>query len=164
MSFAGPSGLYFGDGKGGRRLVAPDDVPALPADVPGPPPGSGVAVLVIGGPIGPADVPRLGEHIRTLLEGSDADLVVCDVASLTDPDAGTVDALARLALTARRLGRRFGLRHASRELQELLALVGLSDVLPLCGRDLRLGPRGQTEQREQSRRVEEGVDPDDPVT
>ena len=54
--------------------------------------------------------------------------IVCDVRALA-PDAVAVDALARLQLAARRLGLELRLRHASSELQELLAFVGLRDVL-----------------------------------
>jgi ABC-type transporter Mla MlaB component len=70
------------------------------------------------------------ERTRLLLEDGDAAVVVCDVAAIVAPDAATVDALARLQLGARRLGRTIRLRNASRELQELLAFVGLSGVLP----------------------------------
>ena len=50
----------------------------------------------------------------------------CDVGGPRLPDAATVDALARLQLAARRLGLEIRLRHASSELQELLAFVGLA--------------------------------------
>ena len=46
-----------------------------------------------------------------------------------DPDAVTVDALARLQLAARRLSCRLLLRNASPELLELVAFMGLADVL-----------------------------------
>ena len=46
-------------------------------------------------------------------------------AALDRPDAVTIDALARLQLTARRLGCRLRLRHASPELRELVAFMGL---------------------------------------
>jgi len=75
------------------------------------------------------DIPALCERVRRVLEVSDAELIVCDVAALVDPDAVTVDALARLQLTARRLGRWIRLRHACGELQELLTLMGLEDVV-----------------------------------
>jgi len=101
-------------------------------------------LFVIGGPIACADVPGLCERVRVLADGSDAEVVVCDVGALVDPDAVTVDALARLQLTARRLGRRVRLRHASAELQELLAFVGLDEVVPFQRR-LRLGLKRQTE-------------------
>jgi ABC-type transporter Mla MlaB component len=118
--------------------------------------------LVISGPIRPADLPGLCERVREVLGGSDADLVVCDVGALVDPDAVTVDALARLQLTARRLGRRVRLRRACGELQELLALMGLSDVVPPCA-GLPLEPGGQAEEREQARSVQEEADPGDPI-
>ena len=52
----------------------------------------------------------------------------CDVTGV-DPDAVTVDALARLQLAARRNGCRVRLRHASAELLELVAFMGLTNVL-----------------------------------
>jgi ABC-type transporter Mla MlaB component len=118
--------------------------------------------VVVGGPIARADVPGLCRRVGPLLEGCDAALVVCDVSACVDPDAVMVDALARLQLTARRLGRQIRLRHAPGELQELLALVGLCDVLPL-GAELRPEPSRQPEEREQAFGVEEGVDPGDPA-
>ncbi|MGH8901205.1 MAG: STAS domain-containing protein [Egibacteraceae bacterium] len=128
-----------------------------------PTPAPSTIVLVIDGPIAPADVPGLCERVRVVLEHSDADLMTCDVGALVDPDVGTIDALARLALTARRLGRQVRLRHACGELQELLALVGLGDAVGLESGTLRVESRGQTEQREQPRGVEERVEPDDPT-
>ena len=88
--------------------------------------------------------------------------IVIDVGYLVDADGTTIDILARLQLAARRLGRRIILRHASFELQELLAFAGLSDVLPISP-DLSLKPRGKTEEREQGLGVEEEADPADPV-
>jgi hypothetical protein len=66
--------------------------------------------------------------------------IVCDVGALA-PDVAAVDALARLQLTARRLGHEILLRDASTELQELLDFVGLRDVL-------RVEAGRQAEQRE----------------
>jgi ABC-type transporter Mla MlaB component len=54
--------------------------------------------------------------------------VVLDVSALA-PDAVTIDALARLQLTARRVGQRLELHDASDQLRELIAFAGLSDVL-----------------------------------
>ncbi len=85
-----------------------------------------------------------------------------DVAALVDPDIDTVGALARLQLAARRLGRSIRLRHASRELQELLSFAGLSDVLP-CRTELLVEAEGQAEEREETRGVEEEGDPGDPT-
>ena len=119
-------------------------------------------VLAIDGRIARADIPALCERVHVLLEGCDAELVVCDVGTLVDPDAVTVDALARLQLTARRLGRRVRLRDPCGELQELLALTGLGDVLPLAAPS-GLQPSGQAEQREQAGGVQEEADPVDPA-
>jgi ABC-type transporter Mla MlaB component len=122
----------------------------------------GATVLTLSGRIARADIAGLCERVGVLLECCDAGLVVCDVGSLLDPDAATVDALARLQLTARRCGRRISLRHACGELQGLLVLMGLGAVLPLDTAS-RLEPQGQAEQREQARGVQEEADPGDPT-
>jgi ABC-type transporter Mla MlaB component len=119
-------------------------------------------VVVIDGPIAPGDVPPLWERIRPLLECTDAEVVVCDVTALGDPDAVTIDALARLQLAARRCGRRVRVRHACAELKGLLDLMGLADVVP-CVDGLPLEARGKAEQREQPPRVQEEGDPGDPA-
>ena len=85
--------------------------------------------FAVRGPIARADLPGLCERICGLLERSGADVAVCDVRGV-DPDAVTVDALARLQLAARRHGCQVRLRHTSNELRELLAFMGLRDVLP----------------------------------
>jgi ABC-type transporter Mla MlaB component len=64
-----------------------------------------------------------------LLGESSAAVALCDVNGV-EPDAVTVDALARLQLAARRTGCCVRLRHASDELLELVAFMGLSEVLP----------------------------------
>ncbi|MDQ2933854.1 MAG: STAS domain-containing protein [Chloroflexota bacterium] len=60
--------------------------------------------FVIDGPIDRADVPGLCDRVRVLIEGGDTDPFVCDVGGLLDSQLGTVALLARLQLTARRLG------------------------------------------------------------
>jgi ABC-type transporter Mla MlaB component len=87
------------------------------------------AVLIVAGPIAPQDIPALCRCARELLERSDAELVVCDVGALVAPDAVAVEALARVRLTVRRLGRGFRIRHPCQELWELLAFMGLADIL-----------------------------------
>ena len=82
----------------------------------------------ITGPITRADLPGLCERVCGLLERSDAGLALCDVRGVA-PDAVTVDALARLQLAARRHGCQVRLLGASRELRELVAFMGLHDVL-----------------------------------
>ena len=69
--------------------------------------------------------------LRALLRESDAGFVVCDLGALVDPDAVTIDALARLQLTAQRHGRQFRLRRAGNELRDLLALMGLGNIVRL---------------------------------
>ena len=125
-----------------------------------PPPGPRTVVLVVEGPIVHGAVPRLCEQVRQLLATRAVDIVTCDVAALAPVDATAIDALARLQLTARRLGRTIRLRDAPRELRDLLTLTGLRDALPLCA-GLRTQVGRQFEQREQVR-IDEEVDPADP--
>jgi ABC-type transporter Mla MlaB component len=87
--------------------------------------------FAVHGPITRADLPGLCERICALLDTSGADVAVCDARGV-DPDAVTVDALARLQLAARRHGCQVRLRRASDELLDLVAFMGLRDVLPDC--------------------------------
>jgi ABC-type transporter Mla MlaB component len=120
-------------------------------------------VLVVGGSITAADVPGLCERAHAVLDASDVEAVVCDVAAVVDPDLSTIEALTRMQLTARRLGGQVRLHDAPSALQELLAFAGLADVVPLTP-GLPVGrPSGQTEEREQRLRVEERVEADDPT-
>jgi ABC-type transporter Mla MlaB component len=93
--------------------------------------GSGpqTVAFAISGPIARADLPGLCDRVCALLGESGADVALCDVAGI-DPDAVTVDALARLQLAARRHGCQVLLRHASAELVDLVRFMGLRDVLP----------------------------------
>ncbi|HEY7130743.1 MAG TPA: STAS domain-containing protein [Candidatus Limnocylindrales bacterium] len=61
---------------------------------------------------------------------SGPEVVDVDVRALKRCDVGTVDALARFALVARREGRSIRLVNAPPELVELVALSGLTRVLP----------------------------------
>ena len=71
-------------------------------------------------------------------------------------DLGTVDALARLRLAARRSGLELRLGHVPDELRELITFVGLAEALGL-------EPRRQAEEREQRLGVEEERELDDPA-
>jgi ABC-type transporter Mla MlaB component len=84
--------------------------------------------FTVRGPIAHADLPGLCNRVCALLEDSGAVVAVCDVRSV-DPNALTVDALARLQLAARRHGCRVRLRRASSELRDLVSFMGLEDVL-----------------------------------
>ena len=112
--------------------------------------------LVLPGRIARDDIQALCERARVLIEPR-AGLVVCDARAMSHPNAVTVDALARLQLTAMGFGCRLSLTQACDELQALIALVGLDDVLPVtAGSGFEMV--GQTEVREQVRGVEEEAD------
>ena len=91
-------------------------------------------MLVMVGPITSEGIPAICERARVLLEGCEAGRVACDVGAIAEPDVVTIDGLARLQLTARRLGYRVELQGACGELEDLLVLTGLGDVLPGAGR------------------------------
>ena len=91
-----------------------------------PPPSVAFAIC---GPIARTDLPGLCNRVCALLDASSSGAALCDVSGV-EPDAVTVDALARLQLAARRRGCQVRLRNASRELLELVAFMGLHDVLP----------------------------------
>jgi ABC-type transporter Mla MlaB component len=86
-------------------------------------------VIAIDGPIARADLPGLCDRVCALLQDSRPEIALCDVSGV-DVDAVTVDALARLQLAARRHGCTVRLRNASTDLLELVAFMGLRDVLP----------------------------------
>jgi ABC-type transporter Mla MlaB component len=85
--------------------------------------------LTVGAPIRPEDVSGLCARVCRLLDATEAPRVNCDVAAFAEPDAAVVDALARLQLAAKRLGRTIELHHASPQLRELITLMGLVDVM-----------------------------------
>jgi ABC-type transporter Mla MlaB component len=90
--------------------------------------GPHTVAFAIRGPIARTDLPGLCDRVCVLLGRGTAEVALCDVGGI-DPDAVTVDALARLQLAARRNGCRVSLLHASDELRDLVALMGLADVL-----------------------------------
>jgi hypothetical protein len=85
--------------------------------------------FAIHGPILRSDLPGLCDRVCALLGDGHAGDALCDVGGV-EPDAVTVDALARLQLAARRRGCRVRLRNASPALLDLVAFMGLTDVLP----------------------------------
>jgi ABC-type transporter Mla MlaB component len=85
--------------------------------------------FAITGPIARDDLPGLCDRVCALLAQSRPAVALCDVATV-QPDAVTVDALARLQLAAGRYGCRIRLRGASSDLLELVAWMGLENVLP----------------------------------
>ena len=85
--------------------------------------------LAIRGPITRADLPGLCDRVCAFLGDASDSFVLCDVHGV-EPDAVTVDALCRLQLGARRNQCEVRLRHASRELLELVEFMGLKEILP----------------------------------
>jgi|HubBroStandDraft_6_1064221.scaffolds.fasta_scaffold686070_2 ABC-type transporter Mla MlaB component len=90
---------------------------------------SRTTTFAIGGSIDPEDLPTLCKRVGALLREAGADVAVCDVAGVA-ADAVAVDALARLQVLAGRYRCRMRLEHASAELRDLIAFMGLDDVLP----------------------------------
>ena len=84
--------------------------------------------FAVRGPIARSDLPELCDRVCALLRESGAGVVLCDVRGV-EPDAVTVDALARLQLAARKYACRVRLRGASAALLDLVAFMGLADVL-----------------------------------
>jgi ABC-type transporter Mla MlaB component len=91
----------------------------------------------------------------------DSDAIACDVRELTCADVPALDALARLQLTARRFGMTIELHNASRALVDLIALVGLADVLVVVDSGVEM--HGEIEEREQHGADEEVLGGDDAV-
>ncbi|WP_238006816.1 STAS domain-containing protein [Dactylosporangium sp. AC04546] len=106
--------------------------------------------LALGAAVARADIGGLCAGLAERLRGLPAGTVVCDVAGVARPDVVTVEALARLRLTARRHGWRLVVAGAGPALVEVAGLLGLVEVV------------GEAEQREQPGRVEEVVDTGDP--
>src|SRR5262249_54791700 len=124
-----------------------------------PPLGPRTIIMDVSEPLALAAVPELCERLRLLLAAGDVHLVTVEVGALASPDPVALDALARLQLTARRLGGSIRLRHAREKLRDLLVLSGLSEELPRYG-DL-FETQWKAEEREQGR-FDEEVDPADP--
>ncbi|MFF7252557.1 STAS domain-containing protein [Streptomyces microflavus] len=106
-------------------------------------------VLVVTGHVTRDVVPALCTELETLLNGprgaapdqggpDQGAPVECDVGAVERADLALVEAVARLALVARRAGRQLRLRRVGPELQGLLDLVGLADVVALEGPEGRV--------------------------
>ena len=92
------------------------------------------AAWVLGPTVGRDDGPRLCGQLADRLRDRPATApYTVDISLVAVPDMGTVEALARLQLTARRLGHRLCFRADGngQRFRELLALTGLEAVLPL---------------------------------
>ncbi len=150
----------------------PDGWPSRAAGAHGPPAGAqrpppDRIVFAIGPVVRRADIPVLCERLAALLRHSPAVAVACDASAVAAPDAGTVEALARLRLTAQRHGCRFRVSRAGHRLRELIALTGLTEILlvevPLAGDASVVEVRGEPEEGEQALGVQERVERPDPT-
>ena len=92
-------------------------------------PPAGAITFTVWGPIERDDLEGLRDRVCALLSRSGASIAFCDVSGVA-ADAVTADALARLQLGARRHACQVRLRGASPQLRELIAFMGLRDVLP----------------------------------
>jgi anti-anti-sigma regulatory factor len=140
-------------------LGAPEEPPAVSIQALRPTHDPDTLIVTIRGVIDRAAAARLGDEVGDLLRTTGASIVVCDVGGVIQPNAATVDAVCRAGLAARRLACRLRLRHASRELLDLLDLMGLCDVVD---EGSGLDGEGQSKEREHARGVEEERDPADP--
>lgn len=84
--------------------------------------------VAIQGPILRSDLPGLYERVCHVAARGEPPILVCDLLAV-EADAVAVDALARLALAARRYDCQVRLRGASKELRELVSFMGLEGVL-----------------------------------
>ena len=116
-------------------------------------------VVCIRGRVARADAPRLCDRIQAVLRRGGADIVVCDISAVVDPDLETIEVLARLQLTARRLGRELRLRAVPCGFADLLQYLAFTDVMPCEG--LLVEPVREAEQREEPLGIEEGMHRDD---
>ena len=84
--------------------------------------------LAIQGPILRSDLPGLYDRVCALLARRRPPVLVCEVHGV-EADAVSIEALARLALAARRHDSQLQLLGASQELRELVSFMGLDEVL-----------------------------------
>jgi anti-anti-sigma regulatory factor len=91
----------------------------------------GFVVMTIDGPIARDGIPSLCDRVRSVLRTRPRARVICDVGAIDDPDAVTVEALARMQLTAMQMGSVIVLRDPCADLARLLDLCGLGAVVPL---------------------------------
>jgi ABC-type transporter Mla MlaB component len=114
--------------------------------------GGRIVTMTVPSPLGRDELPRLFAHTCALLaRAPGCELLLCRLDGVA-ADVVAVDALARLALAARRAHCEVRLRGASPELLGLVELIGLGDVLrcktPALGREPGVVER-HAEQREQ---------------
>lgn len=118
-------------------------------------------LLVLTGPVRRRDVPELCARLRAAQRASPDAEVICDVGAVTTADLPTLDALARLQLTARRGGGGIRLRNPPPGLWALLELAGFDQLLAPDGASLRVEVERHPEEREPPLGVQEAVESGD---
>jgi ABC-type transporter Mla MlaB component len=131
MSFGGRSGLYITKPLKGDLLAAPKESALKCVRATRPASEPNTLVLIFSGLIDRAEIPAICNQAGSWLSECDTKRVVCDVRAVVDPDAVTIDALARLRLTAKRMGLKVTIRHASHQLRDLLRFTGLEGAVPI---------------------------------
>jgi ABC-type transporter Mla MlaB component len=91
-------------------------------------------VFVVYPPVARTDLPGLCQRLADLIAACEAEVIACDLTALGVLDAVTIDLVARLDLTAIRLGRRIRLTQPDPRLSGLLRLFGLDGVIGTPGR------------------------------
>jgi ABC-type transporter Mla MlaB component len=89
-----------------------------------------MGAFAIRGPLLREDLPGLYARVCAQLARAPDPVVLVDVRDV-EPDAVTVEALAHLQLGARRHGCQVRLSGASPQLCQLIAFLGLTDVMPV---------------------------------
>ena len=124
------------------------------------------------GPVARSDVPGLCERFAAAVAAGGGGPVVVDLRALDRPGPTAVEAVSRLALTARRLGCRVSFTGVDDGLRRVLGFLGLAEILspelagpgePGVDRGARRQAVGEPEEREEPLGVEERVDPRDPA-
>ena len=118
--------------------------------------------------VAPDRAAELCARIQSSADACPDDPLHCDAGRVEDPDIGTIEALARMALLARRLSRGLELDGARADLRGLIAFAGLAEVLrceeaAVAETGSGVEVVGQPEEREVALGVEEERDPGDPV-
>ena len=85
-------------------------------------------LLEIRAPLRRDDLPGLFARTCAMLQEHRPDRILCDVSGI-EPDAVSMDALARLQLAAQRTGCRVAFQGASPRLRALVDFSGLAGVL-----------------------------------
>jgi ABC-type transporter Mla MlaB component len=105
-------------------MTSPDGVSASAG-----PQSAGEVVLDLPAVIDPTCVIALCHRLEAILDDHAVSRAAVDTSALWHPDLATLDALARLQLTARQRGNSLRLIHMTPPLRDLLVLSGLYDTL-----------------------------------